>query len=53
MDITRAKFNELTDFLVEKTVGPVNDALKDAGLKASEIEIVLLVGGACSTRMAL
>ncbi|WP_054251946.1 molecular chaperone DnaK [Neofamilia massiliensis] len=49
MDITRAKFNELTDFLVEKTVGPVNDALKDAGLKASEIEKVLLVGG--STRI--
>lgn len=49
MDITRAKFNELTDFLVEKTVGPVNDALKDAGLNASDIEKVLLVGG--STRI--
>ncbi len=49
MDITRAKFDELTDFLVEKTVGPVNDALKDAGLKATDIEKVLLVGG--STRI--
>ncbi|MDO5028316.1 MAG: molecular chaperone DnaK [Bacillota bacterium] len=49
MNITRAKFNELTDHLVEKTVGPVNDALKDAGLKASDIEKVLLVGG--STRI--
>ncbi len=49
MDITRAKFNELTDHLVEKTVGPVNDALKDAGLKASDVEKVLLVGG--STRI--
>lgn len=49
MDITRAKFEELTDHLVEKTVGPVNDAMKDAGLSASDIEKVLLVGG--STRI--
>ncbi|MFB0972158.1 MAG: molecular chaperone DnaK, partial [Neofamilia sp.] len=49
MDITRAKFDELTDHLVERTVGPVNDALKDAGLKATDIEKVLLVGG--STRI--
>ncbi len=49
MDLTRAKFQELTDHLVEKTVGPVNEALKDAGLKAADIEKVLLVGG--STRI--
>lgn len=49
MDLTRAKFQELTDHLVEKTVGPVNEALKDAGLKATDIEKVLLVGG--STRI--
>lgn len=49
MDLTRAKFNELTDFLVQKTVAPVQDAIKDAGLTASEIHKVLLVGG--STRI--
>lgn len=49
MDITRAKFNELTADLVEKTLEPVRDALKDAGLKASDIEKVILVGG--STRI--
>lgn len=49
MDITRAKFNELTADLVEKTLGPVRDALKDAGLTASDIEKVILVGG--STRI--
>lgn len=49
MDITRAKFNELTSHLVDKTLGPVREALKDAGLKASEVEKVLLVGG--STRI--
>jgi len=45
MDITRAKFNELTSNLVEKTLEPVRAAIKDAGLQASEIEKVLLVGG--------
>ena len=49
MDLTRAKFDELTDDLVEKTRGPVNQALDDAGLTASEIDKVLLVGG--STRI--
>ena len=47
MDVTlsRAKFNELTHHLVEKTMGPVKQALSDSGLKASEINKVLLVGG--------
>ena len=51
LDITvsRAKFDELTKDLVEATRGPVNDALKDAGLSASDVEKVLLVGG--STRI--
>lgn len=49
MDITRAKFNELTSHLVEKTLEPVKAALKDAGLQPTEIEKVLLVGG--STRI--
>lgn len=43
--VTRAKFEELTRDLVEETRKPVNDALKDAGLSASDIEKVLLVGG--------
>jgi len=43
--LTRAKFNELTHHLVEKTVGPVKQALSDAGLKASELSKVILVGG--------
>ena len=49
MNITRAKFNELTADLVEKTMGPVNQALSDAGLKTAELDKVLLVGG--STRI--
>ena len=51
MDITvsRAKFNELTADLVEKTMGPVRQALADAGLKPADIDKVLLVGG--STRI--
>ncbi len=49
MTLTRAKFNELTAALVEKTVGPVTQALKDAGLSAKELTKVLLVGG--STRI--
>src|SRR5690625_3949767 len=49
MDITRAKFEELTNHLVEKTMEPVRAALKDAGLAANEVEKVLLVGG--STRI--
>ena len=49
MDLTRAKFNELTSFLVEKTVEPVKKAMADAKLTASQIDKVLLVGG--STRI--
>ncbi len=44
-NITRAKFNELTADLVEATMGPVRQALSDAGLKASELDKILLVGG--------
>ena len=49
MDLTRAKFDELTADLVKKTEGPVMEALKDANLSASDIDKVLLVGG--STRI--
>ena len=45
MTLSRAKFNELTHHLVEKTSGPVKQALSDAGLKPSDISKVLLVGG--------
>lgn len=47
--LTRAKFNELTADLVEATLGPVQTALKDAGITADELTKVLLVGG--STRI--
>ena len=47
--LTRAKFNELTADLVESTMGPVRQALSDAGLQPSQIDKVLLVGG--STRI--
>ena len=43
--LTRAKFNELTHHLVEKTMGPVKQALSDSGLSAGELSKVLLVGG--------
>ena len=43
--LTRAKFNELTHHLVEKTMGPVKQALSDSGLSASDISKVLMVGG--------
>ncbi len=43
--LTRAKFNELTADLVEKTMGPTRQAMQDAGLKADQISKVLLVGG--------
>ena len=43
--LTRAKFNELTAHLVEATMGPVRQALSDAGLQASDLSKVLLVGG--------
>ncbi len=45
LTLSRAKFNELTHHLVEKTMGPVKQALSDSGLKPSEINKVLLVGG--------
>ena len=43
--LTRAKFNELTADLVEKTMGPVRQALADSGLSINEIDKVLMVGG--------
>ena len=49
MTITRAKFNELTADLVEKTIAPMNQALRDAGITAKDIDKVILVGG--STRI--
>ena len=51
MNLTKAKFDELTHDLVEKTAEPVQRALSDAGLQASELSKVLLVGG--STRIRL
>jgi molecular chaperone DnaK len=47
--LTRAKFDELTDDLVKATLGPVNQALKDAGVDVKELDKILLVGG--STRI--
>lgn len=49
VNLSRAKFDELTSHLVEKTVGPTRQALSDSGLNASQIDKVLLVGG--STRI--
>lgn len=49
LTLTRAKFDELTADLVEKTMGPVQQAMKDAGLSFNEINKVLMVGG--SSRM--
>ena len=49
MTITRAKFNELTRDLVEATIGPMKQALKDAGMTPNDIDKVILVGG--STRI--
>lgn len=45
MDLSRAKFNDLTKDLVESTMGPVRQAINDSGLKTSEIDKVLMVGG--------
>ena len=45
LTLTQAKFNELTSDLVESTMGPVKQALADSGLKASELDKVLMVGG--------
>ena len=49
MNLTRANFDELTHDLIERTTAPVQNALRDAGISASELDKVLLVGG--STRM--
>lgn len=49
MDLTRAKFDELTKDLVQRTLKPVQDALKDAGLTKNDIDEIILVGG--STRI--
>jgi molecular chaperone DnaK len=51
MTLTRAKFEELTRDLLDRTVAPVRTALKDAGLDASQVDKILLVGG--STRMPM
>ena len=49
IDLTRANFDKMTKHLVDRTIGPVKQALSDAGLSASQLDQVLLVGG--STRM--
>ena len=49
MELTRAKFDSLTEDLVQKTIGPMEQAMKDAGLKYSDIAKVIMVGG--STRI--
>jgi molecular chaperone DnaK len=49
LNLTRAKFDDLTSGLVERTMGPTRQALKDSGLSANEIDKVVLVGG--STRI--
>eukprot|EP01126_Amoeba_proteus_P005140 TRINITY_DN116_c0_g2_i1.p1 TRINITY_DN116_c0_g2~~TRINITY_DN116_c0_g2_i1.p1 ORF type:complete len:609 (-),score=128.89 TRINITY_DN116_c0_g2_i1:136-1962(-) len=49
MSITRAKFESLTDSLIQRTIGPCNQCLKDAGVGKSDIQEVILVGG--MTRM--
>ena len=49
MTLTRAKFEQLCDHLIQKTVEPCKLALRDAGLQASDIDEVILVGG--STRI--
>ncbi|MFU8793084.1 MAG: molecular chaperone DnaK [Acholeplasmataceae bacterium] len=49
MNLTRSKFNELTSHLVDRCVGPVRNAIRDAKIKVSELDQVLLVGG--STRI--
>lgn len=49
MTLTKAKFDELTSDLVERTMGPVNQAMKDAGLSFNDINKILLVGGSTRT----
>lgn len=45
MDLSRAKFEEMTSDLVERTMGPTRQAMQDAGMSASDIHKILLVGG--------
>jgi molecular chaperone DnaK len=49
IDLTRSKFDQITEFLVAKTLEPTRQAMKDAGLSASDIEEVILVGGSTRT----
>jgi molecular chaperone DnaK len=49
MDLTRAKFDELTGYLVDKTIDPMKKALADAKLKSGDLDRVILVGGATRT----
>jgi len=49
MTLTRAKFDDLTDDLVQRTVGPVNKAIQDSGLSIDKIDKVILVGGSTRT----
>lgn len=51
LNLTRAKFEQLTEELVQRLTGPVNKALEDADIKSSELDAVVLVGG--STRMPM
>ena len=53
MTLTRAKFNEMTADLVEKTMGPVRQALSDSGLSISQIDKVLMVGGSLRVKSPL
>jgi molecular chaperone DnaK len=49
LNLTRAKFDELTSHLVEKTAGPTRNAIKDSGLSKDEIDKIILVGGSTRT----
>ncbi|MBX7150257.1 molecular chaperone DnaK [bacterium] len=49
LTLTRAKFEQICDDLIQRTIGPVEQAMKDAGLKYSEIDEVILVGGSTRT----
>ena len=51
VDLTRSKFEQMVEKLVERTMGPVKQALKDAGMKPGEVDEIVLVGG--STRIPL
>lgn len=49
MTLTRAKFDDMTANLVEKTMGPTRKAMKDAGFEPSDIDKILMVGGSTRT----